>query len=299
MKKQNAQEYDSGQGQKSKSKPSSPKSKVTMSEPSEIKAQGNEPSQTPSTPTPRTKTLKNLSEKELEGGSETTAKKPRKKSLMPVPKLPQEKNRAEEALERLKVKPEVLATIPEITPTIKSCVKGGLKSALGAMRFCQDDTDIAAFLKKYDSLPIGDRNHLPWEAIAVAAKVNTKHLIGSVLLAVSQHCATKSKFIVASNHPMITQKRVEFAQMAGGEKDRTALDIMAGAQQNPSGHTFIGKAWFGASGGGNKAAQDGSDGSAPVQTYEDTTNGEFDSLFPSPNETQDRLVPIRQRLFER
>ena len=200
-------------------------------------------------------------------------------------------------MERLKVKAEALATTPEITPTIKSCVKGGLKSALGAMRFCQDDTEIAAFLKKYDSIPIGDRNNLSWEAIAVAAKINTKHLIGSVLLAVSQHCATKSKFIVASNHPMITQKRVEFAQMAGGEKDRTALDIMAGAQQNPSGHTFIGKAWFGASGGGNKAAQDGSDGSAPVQTYEETTSG-IDDLFPSPNETQDRLVPIRQRLLE-
>lgn len=165
-----------------------------------------------------------------------------------------------------------------------------------------DDHDIIAFLRKYDSIPVGDREHLSWEAIAIAARVNPKHLVGSILLAVSQHCATKSKFIVASNHPMITEKRVEFAQMIGGEKDRSALDIMAGAQQNPSGHTFIGKAWFGGGATGGvapkgKAAKDEEEVSTPAATYEGSDN--FSDLFPSPNETQNQLIPIRQRLLEK
>ena len=172
---------------------------------------------------------------------------------------------------------------------------GGLKAALEAMRFASDDTEIAAFLKKYDSIPIGDRNHLSWEAIALSARVNPKHLTGSILLAVSQHCAMRSKFIVASNHPMITQKRVEFAQMVGGEKDRSALDIMAGAQQGQSGHTFIQRAWFGPNGNG-KQAKDEDAGAAPSAAIDQTSG--FDDLFPSPNETQDKLVPLRQRLLE-
>ena len=162
-----------------------------------------------------------------------------------------------------------------------------------------DDQDIARFLIKYDSIPIADREVLPWEAIALAAKVETRHLIGSILLAVTEHCAVKSKFIVASNHPDITLKRVEFAQMAGGEKDRSALDIMAGAQQNPSGHRFIGKAWFGGGGGTSapaKAAKtDDDEVETPKATYE---NEGFSDLFPSLKETQEKLVPIRQRRLE-
>jgi hypothetical protein len=167
------------------------------------------------------------------------------------------------------------------------------------MRFSTDDQDISEFLRKYDSIPIGDRNHLTWEAICISAKVNPKHLAGAVLIAVSQHCAMKSKFIVASNHPTITKNRVKFAQMVGGEKDRSALDIMAGAQQGSSGHTFIGKAWFGGSGGGSSSSkQENDDDDTPLAPMVPETSSGFEDLFPSPNEVQDKLVPIRQRLLE-
>jgi hypothetical protein len=292
MKNSDVQDIDTGRNRENKKKPSFLESSPMMNVPDEIKVQEGEPSKKSSTLTQTKKTVKNMSENELVSGSEITPKKPRK-NQMPVPKS--DPKRAEQALQRLKIKPEILAATPQISPTIKSCVKGGFKTALDAMRFSVDDQDIATFLRKYDSIPIGDRNHLSWEAIAIAAKVNTKHLIGSILLAVSQHCATKSKFIVASNHPMITQKRVEFAQMIGGEKDRSALDIMAGAQQGQSGHTFIQKAWFNPSAAKEK---DEEEVSKPTATYEETTGG-FDDLFPSPNEVQDKLVPIRQRLLEK
>ena len=218
-----------------------------------------------------------------------------RKHPMPVPKLPPEENREAQALKRLKVNPETLSVAPQITPMIKSTVVGGLSTALDAMRFSTDDSEIRSFLKMYDKIPIGDREHLSWEAIALAARVNPKHLLGSIQLAVQSYCWNKSRFLVISNHPQIVEKRIEFAQMAGGEKDRTALDIMAGWQQGPKSPTFIGKqvAVFNGPGGQNK-----DDEGQVIEAPKEVSDG-YDDLFPSPNEVQDRLVPIRQRLLER
>ena len=95
---------------------------------------------------------------------------------------------------------------------------------------------------------------------------------------------------------MITKNRVKFAQMVGGEKDRSALDIMAGAQQGSSGHTFIQKAWFNPAA---KPTKDDDDDETPSTPSIPETSSGFEDLFPSPNEVQDKLVPIRQRLLEK
>jgi hypothetical protein len=162
------------------------------------------------------------------------------------------------------------------------------------MRFATDDVDIRAFLKVYDKVPIKDRERIPWEAIAIAAKVNPKHLLGAIQLAVQTHCWNRSRFIAVSNHPDITNARVKYAKMAGGEKDRTALDIQIGAMQGPKGVTFVGKqvAVF----HGGEQAKEEEDGKTVDAQF--STNDGFDDLFPSPNEIQDKLVPIRQRLLE-
>jgi hypothetical protein len=217
---------------------------------------------------------------------------------MPVPKLPAKDKRAEQALKKLKVKPETLATAPQITPLLKTSVKGGLKAALDAMRFATDDHEINAFLRVYDKIPVGARTKVPWEAIAIAAKVNPKHLLGAIQLAVQTHCWNRSRFIAISNHPDVMDKRVEYAKMAGGERDRTQLDISLGFLQSPKGPTFIGKqvAVFGGNGGQGKGKGDEDEGKT-VEAQYDSSDG-FDRLFPSPNEIQDKLVPIRQRLLE-
>ena len=241
------------------------------------------------------KPVRNLTEDSGENQSLTTPKKSRKpKSLMPVPKLQALESRTLQALKRLKVKSETLLAAPQITPLLKTSVKGGLKTALDAMRFATDDQDISSFLKIYDKVPVGDRDRLPWEAIAIAAKVNPKHLLGAIQLAIQTHCWNRSRFIAISNHPDVTEKRVKYAKMAGGEKDRTALDIALGVLQSPKGPTFIGKqvAVFG---GGGKAKEEDEEKTVDAEY---TSNDGFDNLFPSPNEIQERLVPIRQRLLE-
>lgn len=198
------------------------------------------------------------------------------------------------ALKRLRVSSKDLAASPQITPTLKSCVKGGLKASLDAMRFASEDPEIAAFLEVYDGIPASDRERIPWEAISLAANVNPKHLLGSIQLAVAAFCATRSRFIVVSNHPDITERRVKYAKMAGGEKDRTQLDIMVGALPSAKGPTFIGKAIFGSpssaqSGPSSTSDDDGGD------TNSSEMSTSYDNLFPSVNEIQDKLVPIRQR----
>ena len=235
-----------------------------------------------------------LSESDQDSGSSITRPK-KQKSQMPVPKL--DKKRADLALKRLKVKPELLATAPPLTPLIKSTVKGGLKAALEAMRFATDDAEIRAFLKVYDKTPSVDRESLSWEAISIAAKVNPKHLIGAIQLAVQTHCWNRSRFIAVSNHPDVTKARVKYAKMAGGERDRTQLDIALGILQSPKGPTFIGKqvAVFG-NGGGQKQEKEEDEGKT-VEAQFDSSDG-FDDLFPSPNDVQEKLVPIRQRLLE-
>lgn len=287
------QEPGTGQTPSPSERPSPAASRLTKTEPENL-SESMESHSVNGSSGPAPKKTTESSENEALSGSKTTRQK-KPKSLMPVPKLPPEENRESQALARLKVKREALQTSPSITPMIKSTVKGGLNAALEAMRFSIDDSDIRAFLRTYDKIPEGDREHLSWEAICLAGKVNPKHLLGAIELAVGSYCQKKSRLIAVSNHPEIMEKRVEFAKMAGGEKDRTALDIMSGMQQSPRGPTFVGKqvAVFNGPGATSKDDQ-----GQVIEPKPETTTDGFEDLFPPPNDVQEKLVPIRQRLLE-
>ena len=295
MKKSSKQELDTGLDQDNKKKPSS-----VASQPKKIKSESGKdqettPPLTNGSPTLETqKVTPELSESEADNGSSTIRQK-KPKSLMPVPKLSALESRTLQALKRLKVKPEALQSLPQITPMLKKSLKGGLRTALEAMRFATNDEVVADFLKVYDKIPVGDRDRLPWEAIMIKAKVNPIYLLGAIQMAVQTYSWNKSRFLAVSSHPEITKNRIKFAKMAGGVKDREALDIVNGFLQSPKGPTFIGKqvAVFGGNGGG----QNNNGGGNVVDAEVDGDDG-FENLFPSPNEIQDKLVPIRQRLLE-
>lgn len=53
---------------------------------------------------------------------------------------------------------------------------------------------------------------------------------------------------------------------------------------------------FGGNGGQGKSKGDEDEGKT-IEAQYDSSDG-FDDLFPSPNDIQDKLVPIRQRLLE-
>ena len=208
-------------------------------------------------------------------------------------------DRAQQALKRLGVDTLALRSAPEITPLLKNA-QGGLKAVLGAMRFTAEDPSIAAFLEKYDSVPAGDRERVSWEAIALAAGVDLRVFLGSIMLALQSQAVNTVKIIAMTNHPKITAARVKYGLLPSGEKDRTALDTAMGFLPSPKGPTFIGKAVFGSGGGGG--------GSAPAQmedddldeedTFVDAEKVDLEKFFPSSNTIQQKLISVRQKMLE-
>ena len=176
-----------------------------------------------------------------------------------------------------------------------------MKVALEAMRFGNDDTDIRAFLRVYDKTPSGDRDSLSWEAISIAAKVNPKHLLGAIQLAVDNHCRNKSRFIGISNLPAIAKARVKYGEMAGGERDRTQLEIAYGILPSPKAPNFVGKqvAIYNNNGGGSRKDEDGDTIEATPLVYQ---GGDVeDRLFGTPQsnaEFDNKLVRIREKKLE-
>jgi hypothetical protein len=166
--------------------------------------------------------------------------------------------------------------------------EGGLPAVLTAMRFAPHDDVITAFLAKYDSIPVGDRERLPWEAIALAAKIEMNQLLGSILFAVQALSVNMVKVIAYTSHPLITQARVKYAQLPSGDRDRTAIDTALGFLPSPKGPTFIGKAVFGP----QPTTSNNSESEAPATFGEDD---DLDDLFPSCSTMQEKLLPIRQR----
>ena len=186
------------------------------------------------------------------------------------------------------MRPEKLATLPQITPLFKRA-DGGLKGVIEAMRFASQDETIAGFLKKYDSIPAGDRERVPWEAIALAAKLDVQQLTGAIMFALENSSANTVRILGWTAHPEVMRKTIKYAKMPGGQKDRVTFHTGLDGSPSAKGPTFIGKqvAVFG--------SQGGKDAEEQAKTF--GANNNPDELFPSSSVMQERLVPIRQRLL--
>ena len=204
------------------------------------------------------------------------------------------------ALARLHVTQEQLDRAPDITTTLKNATDGGMPRVFSAMRFSQDET-IAAFLDKYDALPLTDRKTVPLEAVGLAAGLNLNTLLGSITLALTAHAGNSVKILLTTNQPRITRARIKNGQLPGGYRDRDAIEYANGTlpQPNKAGGIFINnKAIFGtgttamneqrAIGAGSRNDDDEIDATDPGDY-------DLDRLFPPAVATQERLVPIRNR----
>jgi hypothetical protein len=208
-----------------------------------------------------------------------------------VPKRLSQRDQTADALKRLKISPEQVAKVPQITPIFKKA-EGGLKGVLDAMRFCREDETIAQFLRKYDSISGVDRERLPWEAIAIKAKIDIQQLTGAIMFALQASSANIVRMLAWSAHPAVMQKTIDYAKLPSGEKDRSMLHTGLGWLPSAKGPTFIGKqvAVF----GGRESTENNP--AAPVSTFDG--DDDLDQLFPSSSDMQQKLVPIRQRLLE-
>jgi hypothetical protein len=216
-------------------------------------------------------------------------KQSKKNALETVPRnLPPSKleKRKNDALRRIKVSKSDLAAAPDISSIIRQTPRG--KSlVIKALRFSEDPL-ARAFLAKYDAIPERDRRELSFEAIGLAAGCDLKTLLGEMMLAVREHSVNSVKLIAIAAHPMITKKRVEFAQQPGGFRDRDKLDEMLGAIKPSAGSTFINK-FFAAT---TKEMPEEEDGHVEEQLTDD-----LDFIFPDASVVQERVQSIRQKVL--
>jgi hypothetical protein len=207
------------------------------------------------------------------------------------------------ALKRLGVTEEQLNTAPPLTPLLK-LAHGGIAQVLDAMRL-SEDADLARFLAKYDSLSPTDRKIVPFEAVALAANLNTRALLGPIMYALQAQSVSLVKLLTLSSHPEVVKARIKYARMPAGHADRHALDTALGLLPSPRGATIINKAIFGS----GKAAMDAQKpqrliGAGPeddeesdeqIPLADDPSEYDLDKLFPPANRMQEKLVAIRQR----
>jgi hypothetical protein len=208
--------------------------------------------------------------------------------LEKVPKhLPPSKleKRKDQLLRRLKVSKADLASAPDISSIIRQTPKGK-RLVLKALRFSTDPL-ARAFLEKYDSIAERDREELSFEAIGLAAGCDLKTLLGEMMLAVREHSVTSVKLIAIAAHPLITKKRVEFAQQPGGFRDRDKLDEMLGAIKPGAGSTFINK-FFAAT------TKEMPENEEQAEELVD----DLDYMFPDSSVMQEKVQPMRQKVLE-
>jgi hypothetical protein len=206
-------------------------------------------------------------------------------------------SRSADALRRLNVTEQELMAAPEISPLLKRA-GGGLKGVISALRMAQGDKLITKFLKRYDSIPIGDRERLPIEAIALAARVDLTHLLGSILLALQKQSVDLSKIIAVTSLPRITAARVKYGLMPSGERDRAALDTSFGFLPSRKVATIIDQAIF-------NSGRSATNKRGNVQDHEgeedgfDEDNPDLDRIFPPARIMQEKLARIKALAAER
>ena len=95
------------------------------------------------------------------------------------------------------------------------------------MRFSEDPV-VARFPAKHDCLGVWGRQNTPWEAIALAAGVDLPYLLGAALLARQDDATTRANLIAICHAPEMMKKRIEYAKLPGGWRDRDALHKLLG-----------------------------------------------------------------------
>lgn len=103
-----------------------------------------------------------------------------------------------------------------------------------------------------------------------------------------EHSVSKVKVLAVANHPEVMRRRIEYAQLPNGYRDRDALDIMLGALPTPKNTTnFINKVFT------NGAKDESEEDEKPTEVIENVE----DFAFPDVSVMQERAQPMRQKLL--
>jgi hypothetical protein len=75
---------------------------------------------------------------------------------------------------------------------------------------------------------VWERQNIGWEAIALAAGVDLPYLLGAALLARRDDATTRAKLLAICHLPEVMKKRVEYAMLPGGWRDRDFIHKFVG-----------------------------------------------------------------------
>lgn len=161
-----------------------------------------------------------------------------------------------------------------------------------------DGTISRQFLAKWDAVPERDRESLTIEVIAVAAGVDPRALLGEILLAAREYSVVKFKLRALEAHPDILERRIEFAKLPGGYRDRDAVDTILGALPR-SKTTFIDKFYAGSETAETDLPEsDSEEAPAKAITQAEEMVEDENFIFPDSELMQEKIQPIRQKMLE-
>lgn len=138
----------------------------------------------------------------------------------------------------LKVDLKKLEREPKFTPILEEHSLGGLKTVFRAMQLSGDPL-IQRFVDQYHKLQPQQQEIVPWEAVAQLARLNTRELLGAIILALRYHSTLEVKIAALTAHATITHTTLRSATIAGkeGYRDRqllhTALGFLPSKGQPP------------------------------------------------------------------
>jgi hypothetical protein len=198
-------------------------------------------------------------------------------------KLKRPVDRKFQALRRLGISASDLAKSINISSDLKE-VLGSHKKIIETMRFSQDQC-IDDFFAVYDNLPVGDRDLIPIEAIAIKASVSLSALYGATLIALRLRNGQKSAMLAMKAHPEVLRKTIQYAKLPGGERDRRAIDTAVGFLPTSKGTNIS----FNMLNGVPQLAP-------PKEDSEDDDDG-FAEMFPSITSSQEEFSEDRRKLL--
>lgn len=164
---------------------------------------------------------------------------------------------------------------------------GGRDEVISTMRYSRHPA-ILQFLGVWDQTPERDRQQIPFEAIALKARIDIAELIGAYLLTFRTLQQQKSALLAMSAHPEVVEKTIEFAHLENGMWDRRMVHDAVGFLPSPRGPGVVINQNFG------------------QLTEEQETEAKFDTatapdiedIFPLINEREEKWQNSRQKLLE-
>lgn len=148
---------------------------------------------------------------------------------------------------------------------------------------------ILQFLDVWDDTPVADRKQIPFEAVALKAKVDIAELIGAYLLSFRTLQQQKSALIAMTHHPDVVEDTIEFAGRRDGISDRRMLHEAVGFLPTPRGLSITQNF-------ANLANQP--EAETEPEKVETATAPDIEDIFPMINDREEKWQQSRQKLLE-